>query len=409
MHLKAWYWKACLLALTAAVLGFILRECLGWPEGFGRHNLEKEGLDPLLRHKIVAIEIRDVEFGDVDDVRIEDRKILDKLQEVAADVEVGKRAFVGTYGEITFYFKGGERAVGSFDCDSKEKILFIAHWVFDDPELWELLSKPLGIKEYVPGPTSEEILEAGRWFYAVAAIEIRDVEPGSGDVVRIEDREIIDKLRQRVAVAGQVAPMPFEGKIIYYHQRGKEIEGSFGYDPENRMFHIANGIVVDPELWELLAKVLGIKEYQPERSPDERREALHRLHKVPRSRYGGIVGIEFREVESASDAVRIEDTETGDKLGEGPAVAKQVAQMPFEGTIMFSRIGRGDRLKGPFGYDPEKKIFRIGDRLFDDPELWELLSKALDLKEAPNPPQEPEGPPPLGRELGAERPGHRGQ
>ncbi len=269
MYLKAWYWKACLLALTAAILGFIMRGYLGWPEDSELHRLEHESPTVIL-WDTEAIEIRDAQTGRV--VRIEDTKIIEKLQRAFATVKFGERALQRHRGgQITFYLSCDERAVGSFAAEPHKGVFYIAGWPIDDPEIGELLSKELGIKGYIPIPGSS------RPEQIVVSIQFRDLEIGGCDVVRIEDGESINKLLDDSAGAKQVAPMPFEGKIVLClprEEKLEEVEGSFGYDPEKKIFHIGYRVFDDPEMWELVSRALDIKEDQPA-PPPRRTDRVH--------------------------------------------------------------------------------------------------------------------------------------
>jgi hypothetical protein len=147
--------EGCLLALPALVL-LVLPGCPEHQEQMGPafpeevQDLEKS-LQPLQEKKVVAFEVEDVETGSEEVVRIEDEKIIRKLLEVAArpNRQVVQMAFCAA---ITFFFEDGSRAVGTFGHDADRKRFYVASWVLEDKELWEMLKEPLKLPDKRPVP-----------------------------------------------------------------------------------------------------------------------------------------------------------------------------------------------------------------------------------------------------------------
>ncbi len=112
----------------------------------------KDGLGPLQEKKVVAFEVRDVETGSEEVVRIEDEKIIKKLLEVASKVPPGQQVVqMACWGEITFFFEDGTQATGTFDYDPDEKKLYVGDWILQDLELWRLLKEPLSLPDRTQG------------------------------------------------------------------------------------------------------------------------------------------------------------------------------------------------------------------------------------------------------------------
>ncbi len=147
--------KGCLLALAALVL-LLLAGCPEQQERMSPAFPEevqdlRESLQPLQEKKLVAFEVKDVETGSEEVVRIEDEKIVKKLLEVAArpNPQVVQLAF---WAAITFFFEDGSRAAGTFGYDADKKRLYVASWVLEDKELWEMLKEPLKLPDKRPVP-----------------------------------------------------------------------------------------------------------------------------------------------------------------------------------------------------------------------------------------------------------------